>query len=350
MYLIEGIDIELIVNEMINIESGQLRYIDKDAETPPYDSYPLLQKGGTEIYPRSKYGYIYVDGDMMDIVAEELIKYLNSMEQDWVSPKTPTSYSTQFVRVYENSPVQRHIVSGLLPQKYSKKYNFVWCVLNNKILYNQLLCVKRQFPTEDLFTIVCHTNVFNANGYYPGCLTEKQLNINVELIKTTYILEYNSMTKFWNTICGDKTLDNTRTITYPAVLGFPVTNVWCRICRYKIYNKAYSNSSGDFCCEVCYHYNDRTVDYTQYHAIEPPLCETDGVLRRFKVKDEDKYFINLLLSSMTEPVIEREFMYNSRIYTLVECGDCCCINVECFLDIIGLPRFTDKKVLLMNID
>jgi hypothetical protein len=357
MYLLDNVNLDLIVNEMINIESGELRYIDEDPEEPPYESYPLLQQKGMEIALRTQRGTIYVNMTKRERedLAYKIRRKLQSTDQSWFKTMCVHPHASNFIHVYRQadhiktsireSAAQRHI-SVSITGKFAhggKNTIFTWYILPLRTLHDKLEHKPDRLSKKDLFTIVCHDNTINLNGYYPGSLTHNNLIINNNLIKTYHHIRYSPDYKFWINLYGKR---NFPYRDYTTVPGDDVGLKVCMICRKHGYNRVYSDPDGNYVCEICFHHND-CGGFTQHHVVDTPLYLISEALAPYRVAESDSPLLKILLSFQNEEITERTFIYKTNTYTIVECGEYCCIDMSDTLEVIGMPKFTDKKIIMM---
>lgn len=359
MYIINGIDIDSIVCEMINIESGELRYVDNIAETPPYDPYPLLQNKKISILPRSQCGYILCkvsNYEQMYNIAKNIKEKLETYNQSWLKREMPINICNDFSVFYRkpastNTSINtraktRHMIIGKSDKipKPSKLTVFTWYFDTLTSLHQQLFIHEKANDIDSLFTIVCDDESLKVHGYLPRTLNMSDMIVNVDFIKTWHKIKYTPEMAFKPEICGKLNHEYRTGTTIP---GHPIHNRFCGNCNSMILETGYSNVHREYICDVCFHY-DSDDTYTQHHsATISGSIDCHPKIKELKRIGED-ILVEILLTYKYSNLIERTFKYKNREYHIVEGKNYCCVDIDTYWELIGVPKFTDKPVVRMD--
>lgn len=363
MYIIDGINISSIVKEMINIESGELRYVDDVAEEPPYDPYPLLKHKDVSILPKSQMGAIYIavdHEDELEKIAEKIRDEINCYDQKWIKREMPINMCNSFIMFYRKpassntsintKPKTRHMItnqSSGIPGP-SKITVFTWQFYPLSMLIKNIIAKGKTHSLNSMFTIICNDSSIKKNGYIPTTLKLSDLVINVEFIKTRFIIKYTPEMVFKPTLLGYIVRPYH---TNKTVMGLPINDKKCKTCHCLIYETGYSNTVKEYICDVCFHYGNDTFTtdkFTQHHSANISGGINAHSTLKHLINIKDSTIVEILITYQHSIITERIYTYNGRTYNIVECGNYCCIDIDSYYELVGMPKFTDKKVIKME--
>lgn len=367
MYLLENIDIDLIVKEMINLESGELRYIDNEEQEKPYDPYPSVRQKGLDIRLKPREGFIFVNLNSYKRrkLAQKLVHklYSISLSQEWLLGKQISYNNNEFNVIFkkvkkvetsiDNPPKDRHIMTVSMGANYflpDANTIFTWHIIDLYTLISRLFYNKIENDLNDIFSIVCHENTINLTGFHPGFLKNSHLNLNLNVVNITKKLHYHPIFGFWFTLYGYKHTNKIQ-FEHLTVPGKPIDFKKCHLCRFTIFNKAYSTPSNKYVCEICFNHIATQSEYKQHHHVLYTLQRDSAELNVYKNSDANRAIIEILMATAGgEKFVSKTIEHKGKSYLIVENEEYCCINLPNILSCVGFPRFTDKKVLIMNLE
>lgn len=363
MYIIESVDIEQLIQEIINVESGELRYCDGVPEEPPYSTYPELCTKNMKIIPKSQKGYIYLPGTESEIIDIMFIvkQRLQNMDQDWLKRENINSKGSDFITVYQSSRtpvtsstkragirnIQFHFPKKICPNSGPRTL-FNWHVLPIQRYWAQLW-IGNLNPVDDLFSILCNDGSVKYNGFIPKTLTFNDLNMNMNFTRADNTLKYHPRVKFLPTICGE--------ITHPyqhndVAKGYDrlVTRV-CSYCRKKAYGICYIDTRHAPICEICASFRDiknLVIWYNLAGDINTLDKTISGYDWAYLKKDRNAPILFILKNHENMDLVESMIKHKGKVYHIVECGEYCCVGVKHLSELIHCEKFTDKKIVPMT--